>query len=387
MKKGMKLIMISLLSGVMLLSACSAPNVGTTASVSATASVTATAMPTATEAVTATTAPTATAAVTVTAIATATPTATATATPIPTVIATATVGASATVAPQTTPDAGGATHVLMMSDVHLCHMSWNGHTSEYRMDKMVKDLNAFNKEDPYSNILFMGDYSLDFWQHGEGGSYVNEGISNTKRLKDEYLSRLDCQNYVMIPGNHEQYSNQKWKEITGNDRQTSLVIGGWLFILLDNFNADLDPKHHSDGTYTQTDVEYIKQEMAKHPDMPVILAAHYFDISKESDELKALVAGQERIVCLFSGHEHHNKNVRLSKDWGSKYVFNFGNYSYTKNVPVQRCMWGWRSLKLDSNGVTVSYYSPQSTIKVDGKDYTNTAGSVSSVYLANPLAE
>lgn len=277
--------------------------------------------------------------------------------------------------------------IIMMSDLHLCHLSWNGHTSEYRMEKMVKDLNAYNKENPYSNILFMGDYSLDFWQHGEKGSWINQGVSNTKNLIEGYFKDLDCQDYLMIPGNHEQYSNEKWKEITGNDRQTYTVIGGWLFILLDTFNKNLDPTTHSDGTYSGADVEYIKTVMAENPDMPVIIAAHHINKEKESDEFRELVANDERIVCLFSGHEHHNRNVKLDRRWGGKMLFHFGNYAYTKNVTVKECMWGWRSLVFDNNGITVEYYTPQSTITVDGGEYTNEAGVVSSTYLENPLAK
>ena len=87
-----------------------------------------------------------------------------------------------TEAPTETKPADNRHHVIMMSDLHLCHLSWNGHSSEYRMDKMVEDLNQYYEQQPYSNILFMGDYSLDFWQHNEKGSYITKGVSNTKNL-------------------------------------------------------------------------------------------------------------------------------------------------------------------------------------------------------------
>lgn len=296
-----------------------------------------------------------------------------------------TVTEAPTEAPTATSEMNQKHHIIIMSDLHLCHLSWNGHTSEYRMDKMIKDLNDYNKENPYSDILFLGDYSLDFWQHGEKGSWINKGVSNTKNLIENYLSKLECQDFIMVPGNHEQYSDEKWKEITGNDRQTYTVIGGWLFILLDNFNKNLDPSNHSDGTYSGADVEYIKDIMAENPDMPVIIAAHHINKDKESDEFRELVANDERIVCLFSGHEHHNRNVRLGRRWGDKTLFYLGNYAYTKNVTVQQCMWGWRSLEFDNSGITIEYYSPQSTITVDGASYTNEAGVVSSMYLDNPL--
>ena len=277
--------------------------------------------------------------------------------------------------------------IIIMSDIHLCHMSWNGHSSEYRVDKMINDLNEYYEAEPYSNILFLGDYSLDFWQHGNGGSYLNQGISNTANIIKDYFSRLKCTDYNMIAGNHEQYSQQQWKEITGMERQNYKVINGWLFILLDNFAGNLDPDYDSDGTYTQTDVDYIKQLMQQYPDMPVVLCAHYFDTSKESEEFQTLVSTQDRIVCLFCGHDHCNKNQKLSKKWGGKYLFHTGNYSYTKNVSVKECMWGWRTVEFDGEGITVKYYSPKSTIDINGEEYTNEAGTVSEVFIKNPLKD
>ena len=43
--------------------------------------------------------------------------------------------------------------ILMLSDVHLCHLNWFGMTSEQRLDKMVRDLNDEYRNDPYDMIL------------------------------------------------------------------------------------------------------------------------------------------------------------------------------------------------------------------------------------------
>ncbi|MDD6203805.1 MAG: hypothetical protein PUC05_02265 [Firmicutes bacterium] len=50
-------------------------------------------------------------------------------------------------------------------------------------------------------------------------------------------------------------------------------------------------------------------------------------------------------------------------------------------------MWGWRTVEFDGEGITVKYYCPQSTIDINGKEYTNEAGAVSEVFIKNPLKD
>ena len=278
-------------------------------------------------------------------------------------------------------------HILLMSDIHLCHLDWNGHTSERRVNKMIEDLNAYAQDHPYSDILFLGDYSLDFWQHGIKGSYRNQQVSNTENMIKNYFSKLSCQSYYMIPGNHEQYSNEKWLELTGRDRQFSVIINGWLFIMLDNFSENLNPSFDSDGAYSNADVAFIKAEMEKHPDLPTVLCAHFFDEAKETAEFRQLVKSEDRIICLFAGHDHANTDEKLSqRSWGGKYLFHAGNYSYTRSpLTVRDCAWGWRELTFDSTGITVSYYSPESSMTAeDGSPYTAPAGKISEIFIPLP---
>ena len=44
-------------------------------------------------------------------------------------------------------------------------------------------------------------------------------------------------------------------------------------------------------------------------------------------------------------------------------------------------------MELDEEGITVKYYSPQSTIDINGEEYTNEAGAVSEVFIKNPLKD
>ena len=157
------------------------------------------------------------------------------------------------------------TRVIVCSDVHLCHIDWYGLSCADRMDNMITNLNEYFDEKPYEKIVFLGDYSLDFWAFDQGGSYLNEGLSNTESFVKQFASRLKAP-YYMAPGNHEQYGNEKWLEIVGNARHECFVVGKYLFVSCDNFSGNLDPDYHSDGTYTPTDIAFVKTCLDKYPE-------------------------------------------------------------------------------------------------------------------------
>ena len=280
------------------------------------------------------------------------------------------------------------TNLIIMSDVHLCTQVWYGVDSDTRMKYMIEDLNEYYKTEKYSSVFLLGDLSLDHWLHNEGGSWLNSKTSNTKNLIEKDLSNLDCGDFKMIPGNHEQYSNAQWKEITGYDRQYYVYTGGYLFIMLDNFQGELNPNYHHDGKYTQTDVNFIKLIMSLYPDAPVVLCAHWFDTENESEAFKSLVRNEERILCMFVGHDHTTVTVTLDEEWGGKKVIHNGNFSYTSadiNQPQNK--WGWRRLRLTRDGIDVAYYSPSNSYEIKGNWITSVAAEYDQTFIKNPLAK
>lgn len=251
--------------------------------------------------------------------------------------------------------------VLILSDLHLCHIPWYGPSSEERMDKLIRDLNAAYDKEPYDALFFLGDYSLDHWKYENGGSYLREGLSNTARLVDGYLSRLKCPARYLIPGNHEQYGEETWQRLTGCRRQFSVFHAGYLFLMLDNFAGNLDPDTASDGTYTGADIDFIRREMAACPDAPVILCAHFFDMRREPEAFRALVRGEERILCLLCGHDHVNR-VEAHAALGGKLIIHDGHFSYTGFADPAYCPWGWVEMELREEGVTCAYVVPESVM-------------------------
>lgn len=252
--------------------------------------------------------------------------------------------------------------ILLVSDVHNCHIDWYGVSNAERMERLVKHLQEEYARTPYEMILFLGDYSLDFWEWDELGCYVDHQESRTREFVEKYASRLPAP-WTMIAGNHEQYGEAKWHEITGCSRQNAVTVGDWLFILTDSFGKDLDPDFHSDGTFTPIDVPFVRAQMEKYPDHKVVLCSHHFDSRFETEEGKALIR-DPRVVCLFAGHVHLSRIVEIE---GKKLCWT-GNYSYSSEENPLDSMWGFREAILSDDGIVTRYITPENKIILDGQE-------------------
>ena len=180
--------------------------------------------------------------------------------------------------------------IILASDIHLCDYDWYGMKAEDRVQKFVDDLKAEYEKQPFEALLLLGDYSLDHWSYNIMGSYLERGISNTKRFVEDYLSQLKALpiEIRMIAGNHEMYGEALFHELTGYHREDVYVTGEFLFILMDTYQDGLDPTEHHDGMYTGADVEFIKEQMAAYPDKKVIICSHYLEHWKDTEEFKEI---------------------------------------------------------------------------------------------------
>lgn len=278
----------------------------------------------------------------------------------------------------------GELHVLITSDVHYCATEWYGVGRNERLQLWVDAINEEHAANPFDVIIVAGDTSLDYY-YAEG-SYTSTKLSMTKKFMKDYVSQLpkDVPVFVM-PGNHEAYTNEKWKEITGQDRQQSYAIKGNLFIMLDNFGSEVGDKYDQKkgAPCTPTDVNYIKEQIAANPDCSKVwLIAHYFDTAKESDEFKELLKTEKKIKGLFEGHQHKNIVVDLGADFGGHKIAHTGNFSYscstaypvknddgTENLAktvenLKNSMWGFRELNITNEAAISNYIICKSDIAV-----------------------
>ena len=259
--------------------------------------------------------------------------------------------------------------LLIITDIHNCHANWYGMENDDRMELMCAALRREYDKAPYDAILCLGDYSLDFWGGELGGSYLwTPSVSRTTEFVEKYLPKFPTKSY-MIPGNHEQYSDAKWKEITGFDREYTVVYGDFVFVMLDTFRGILDPTENGDGAYSGVNLELLEKALMEHPDKEIILCTHYFDPKSESEEVKKLIASEKRIRTVFAGHRHISTTVILDESWRNLPVVFCGNFSYHRLskstdyfgtvfrsfMSEEMGEWGYRILDLSDGNLSTDY--------------------------------
>ena len=258
--------------------------------------------------------------------------------------------------------------VLITSDVHHTDVNtWYGIPSSLRMRYWANAINKEHEQKPFDLIIIAGDTSLDHYENK--GSYTTNRVSSTKEFVNKYVSLLpEGVPVFILPGNHEQYSNSQWKELTGNERQGAMVVKDNLFIMLDNFNSKLEPNRTGDPDYTPSDVEFIESQLEKYPDCKnVWLVAHHFDPQKETQEFKNLVKSDKRIKGLFSGHTHKSDIISLGSEFGNKRLAQTGEFSYSYYAAmntgtitdVLNSFWGFRDLVITDESAMSQYIIPE----------------------------
>ena len=244
--------------------------------------------------------------------------------------------------------------ILLVTDIHNCHVEWYDTKNEDRMELLCKTLQESHEKQPYDAILCLGDYSLDFWVWDICGSYLwDPPVSRTKEFVEKYRCRFPAPSF-MIPGNHEQYGNDTWKEITGTPREFAVVYGDYVFAMCDTFAGDLDPKEHSDGTYTGLNVAFLREVLENHPDKKIMICAHDIYADRESEEAKALIRSNSNILCAFAGHIHQSITLLLDESWGKLPVIYCGDFSYQGKAISDKPHWGYRILNLGDR-ITTDY--------------------------------
>lgn len=259
--------------------------------------------------------------------------------------------------------------VLLLSDLHYCQEEYGGISRDEKARRIIELINEEHRKEPLAMILFLGDYSLDHWAWNTKGTWLTEHKSYTKLFFDRYCQELPAPFY-MLPGNHEQYDEEQWQQITGFRRSAQFVIGDYLFILWDSFGADLNPTEHSDGTYTPPNAKNLLRIMDEHPGKKVILCSHSFQPTLAPEEC-ALIR-DPRIVCLFQGHTHLSRVITLPEEYGGKKLIQTGAWASTY-TPATNYPWGVRDLYLETDRITSGYIVPSQQRVYKGNTYTVSA--------------
>ena len=254
--------------------------------------------------------------------------------------------------------------VILTSDIHYTYnRKWYGISNEERVEHWLDAINKEHERSSIDMIIFAGDVSLDHYLLE--GTYTADGVSMTKVFIDKYASQLPKGIPMFIAaGNHELYSNEQWKAITGNERYGTMILGNDLFIITDSYGAPLEPEFNGGPErYTPVDVDFIKSKIGEYPDKRVWLVSHWFEKNAESAEFKKLVKENGRIIGLFAGHTHKSELLPLGEEFGNKVLAQTGEFSYSYYTPfpteddkdLYDSFWGFRELLIWDDHAESSY--------------------------------
>ena len=179
-----------------------------------------------------------------------------------------------------------------------------GYTQVERMAAILNDLNGFANKNSLNGVMVLGDLGTDDY----GYRHLSDNANYVQKFKNEVMEKLPVVSYA-IPGNHDSYSNNKWNEIFGYDRQYSVKISEDVaFIMLDTF-ANLWTVDGGGSQYTGINVKWLEKELEKYPTEKIFLCCHYYaegQIPENDAALRKVIAENDRIVCMFRGHSHNN---------------------------------------------------------------------------------
>ena len=247
-----------------------------------------------------------------------------------------------------------AKRLLFVTDIHNCHLEWCNTSNRERMEFLCKCLQEEHERQPYDAILSLGDYSLDFWAWREGGSFLwDTPVSNTDDFVKKYVPKMPV-DFYMIPGNHEQYGNEAWNKIVGRPREYVILYGEYAFVMLDTFAGNLDPRENHDGCYTGINSDFLSQVLKDHPNKKILLCAHDFYVSQESEASRTLIYESNHIICAFAGHIHRSNTLILPESWRHLPLCYCGDFSYNgKSEKIKN--WGYRILDLSGESLSTEY--------------------------------
>ncbi len=270
--------------------------------------------------------------------------------------------------------------ILITSDMHYTSLSsYYGVGNDARLQFWVDGILAEHEKDPFDLIVILGDMSLDYWGWNGGGTYQRSPRkSETKIFMDKFVSQLpDDVPTLVLPGNHELYTNDMWKTITGNNRNESFVLGNNLFIIPDSFAGAVNPSYQgggkNDSPYKALDMNFIRNALDAHPECTnVFLLSHHFDLSQESEEFKKLLKTDKRIVGLFSGHTHSTDVIDLGAEYRNLSILQTGNFAANGTKNTANFSWGYRDIVITKQNIVSNYIMPDSEYYVSGTKYVST---------------
>ena len=257
--------------------------------------------------------------------------------------------------------------ILFASDIHFGvenqltdERRW-GYTDDERMEIFIDTIKHENSIGTLDCIIFAGDQaSNNLLPDAIGGvekDYLPEFVERMKAIGIPFY----CTN-----GNHELYTDTKWRELFGYGSNYIISIKDYDIIVLNNF-ADTSTTIPTSSGYLLSDISNeVKTSILNYLNASektkAIVVSHYCEEdSMELPNTEAVVA-HEKVLFALDGHCHTLKGVN-DYTIGGKPILNCGNFS-TDTTPSS--YFSYRIFK-DEDGLVQSYaVKPTCDYEVNG---------------------
>ncbi|MBE6612981.1 MAG: hypothetical protein E7632_10860 [Ruminococcaceae bacterium] len=171
-----------------------------------------------------------------------------------------------------------------------------GLTQREKLETARRWITAEHERSPLDAVLMLGDLSIDDY------NWRNLPENYCEKCKKELFDALPCPVHA-IPGNHDSYPDQLWREIFGTPRQYSLDFGDFGVIMLDTF-ANTPCKDASGSHYSGIDRAFVAKELVKFGSNPVLLCAHHVNDQQVDWDFAMFCKAHPNIRAIFRGHTH-----------------------------------------------------------------------------------
>jgi predicted phosphodiesterase len=239
-----------------------------------------------------------------------------------------------------------------------------GKTQRQKAEKVYQDICRENQRQKLDAVFVLGDLSID------DAPFRNLPWNFCRKFKELCMDPLPCPSYA-IPGNHDSYSNEDWRQIFGCNRQFAVEINDSVFILADTF-AQLPATGASGSGYSPLDEVFLRDCLAQYRGKRIFLCAHYLDTNTEnnitfSPALRKCIRDNQDLICMFRAHTHVNCVIDMAAPFGSKKIIDIGGYGYDGqlingkwdfNIFDPQWAWGYQILEIYDDRVRTYHVKP-----------------------------
>ena len=242
-----------------------------------------------------------------------------------------------------------------------------GKLQREKIEKIYEDIMREYGRSPLDAVLVLGDLSIDDYD------FRNLPINYCMQFKKECLDRLPCPHFA-IPGNHDSYPDDKWREMFGTNREFVCEVGDTVFVMADTFNS-LPATDASGSHLTAMNEEFIKNALNENKGKKIFICAHYIEGRAEGDrtmspEIQRLIRESDDTLLLFRGHTHVDNVIDLGDVLGGKLIVDIGGYGYCGmkvgnryefNIFDKKWAWGYQILEIYEDRISTYHVTTDNT--------------------------